>query len=471
MRPSILHLLLPLKLALATALAIDVASAEEERPNIVFIITDDQRADWLGAAGHSTLKTPHIDRLAAEGALFNRFFVSCPLCSPSRASFLTGLYPHTHKVVNNDKLGLDVISHTLMTFPRRLRESGYETAFIGKWHMGLDDSRRPGFDHWISFKGQGLYLDPVVNENGQRRQLTGYMTDYLNQQAVEFVKQPRAKPFLLCLSHKAVHAPYLPAPRHAELYSDLEPKLPAASEADLAGKPALRLNRIKPPLYLIEGVAPEPGQSRRGRGGDAKSIIRDQMRSLTSVDEGVGLIVNALAEQGRLDDTLIIFTSDNGYLLGEHGRFNDKRLAYEESIRVPLVMRYPPLIRPGTKIDALTLNVDVAPTLLEVAGAAPVTAMHGSSLAPLLKNPDAEWRDSILTEYFLEKVVPNARPWQSVRTQRWKYIRYADLEGMDELYDLEADPRELSNRINDPQVESVLEDLRDRLAALLSATS
>lgn len=443
---------------------------QDDRPNIVFIITDDQRAEWLGVAGHPTLKTPNIDRLAHEGAKFNRFFVTTPLCSPSRASFLTGQYPHAHRVTNNDRVGLEVIGHSLMTFPRRIREGGYETAYIGKWHMGMDDSRRPGFDQWISFKGQGLYIDPVVNDNGTRRQLDGYMTDYLNDKAVEFVRKPRSKPFLLYLSHKAVHYPYLPAPRHDSLYKDVTFEPPMLPEEDRARKPAMRLGLSSKPWHELESIVPEPGQSRRGRGDDSGSIVRDQMRSLMSVDDGVGLLLDALTETGQLDNTLIIFTSDNGYLLGEHGFFNDKRLAYEEAIRVPFVIRYPELIEPGTVIDALAMNVDVAPTLLDVAGVEPVTPMHGRSLVPLFRGPVNDWRTEILTEYFLEKVVPNARPWQSVRTDRWKYIRYTDLKGMDELYDLHADPQELRNLIADPSASLILQEMNVKLDSLLAAT-
>ena len=440
--------------------------AQARRPNIVFVITDDQRWDSLGATGHPYAKTPHIDRLAKEGALFRNFFATTPLCSPSRASFLTGQYARSHKVTNNDRVGLDAISHTLMTFPRRLREAGYETAFIGKWHMGLDDSRRPGFDHWISFKGQGVYLDPVVNVEGRPRQLDGHMTDWLNRWALEFVARPRRKPFLLYLSHKALHTPYLPARRHESLYAGARYVPPASADEDLAGKPVLRRAVEAVDWATLEGVAPEPPESRRGRGTDRDSVVRDQLRSLAAVDEGVGALLGALKRRGLLDDTVFVFTSDNGYLLGEHGQFDNKRFAYEESIRVPLLVRYPRLVAPGTRVEALALNVDVAPTLLELAGAEPLEKVHGRSLVPLLGGRAAPWRDSFLAEYFLEKVAPRAPAWQAVRTARWKYIRYTGLEGMDELYDLAADPHEVRNLAADPGSRPALERMRAELERL-----
>jgi arylsulfatase A-like enzyme len=429
------------------------AAARARRPNIVFVITDDQRWDSLSVTGHPFAKTPNLDRLAREGALFTNFFATTPLCSPSRASFLTGQYAHTHKVTNNDRVGLDAISHTLMTFPRRLRESGYETAFIGKWHMGLDDSRRPGFDTWISFKGQGVYLDPVVNVNGRQLQLDGHMTDWLNRWALEFVARPRRKPFLLYLSHKALHAPYLPAQRHGSLYAGARYVPPASADDDLSGKPVLR--RVV-----------ETPESRRGRGTDRDSVVRDQLRTLAAVDEGVGALLRALKRRGQLDDTVFVFTSDNGYLLGEHGQFDNKRFAYEESIRIPFLVRYPRLVAPGTKVEALGLNVDVAPTLLELAGVEPLEKVHGRSLVPLLRGLPAAWRESFLAEYFLEKVAPRAPAWQAVRTSRWKYIHYPELDGMDELYDLGADPREMRNLINDPASRGALDAMRAELERL-----
>ncbi len=246
--------LLAVAALLTMTLAVRTQAADNEnpgqvqdrvRPNVVLVITDDQRYDTLGCTGHPVVQTPHIDRLAHEGALFRRFYVATPLCSPSRGSYLTGLYAHRHGVINNDKLGLDVISHALMTFPRQLRAAGYETAFIGKWHMGLDDSRRPGFDRWFSFKGQGAYIDGVANDDGNQRQLDGNMTDHINQQAVAWLTRPHAKPFCLIVSHKAVHAPYLPAPRLDALYREYTFVPPKVADSDRAGKPAM-IRKILP---------------------------------------------------------------------------------------------------------------------------------------------------------------------------------------------------------------------------------
>ena len=449
-------------------------AADDSRPNIVLIITDDQRWDQLSYTGHPVLKTPNIDRIAQEGASFDNFFVATPLCSPSRASFLTGLYPHTHRVFNNDKLGIDVISHTLMTFPRQLREQGYETAYIGKWHMGLDDSRRPGFDSWISFKGQGIYIDGVINDNGTRRQLRGNMTDYLNRRAVEFVNQPHDKPFCLYLGHKAVHNPFLPSQRHEELYSDYEFQVPPRNEADLAGKPVLTRKRPKLDRSKMEGIGPEPAEPRRGRGRDPQSIVRDQLRCLAAVDEGVGQLLAALESTGELDNTIFIYTSDNGFFMGEHGSFNGKRMPYDEALRVPFFIRYPKLIAPGSNRDELILNIDVAPTLLDLAGVESVIPMHGESLVPLLQDTNANWRKAFLAEYYHEKVAAKTPTWKAVRTDRWKYIHYliADTQGdpfgYDELYDLEADPNELKNLVNHPEQKTRLNEMKAQLNGMLN---
>lgn len=449
------------------------ALAADTRPNIVFVIADDLRHDALGCTGSKVARTPHLDRLAAEGARFTNFFCATPLCSPSRASFLTGLYAHTHRVINNDKIGLTEISHTLMTWPRLLRESGYETAFVGKWHMGLDDSRRPGFDHWVSFKGQGVYIDPVVNYNGESRQLRGYMTDYLNQEAVNFVRRKHSRPFVLYVSHKAVHIPYLPAPRHDKLHAEFPAfELKPPPPGDLEGKPMLtRKVEERVDVLRIEGATPEPAEPRRGRGRTPDAVYKDQLRCLASVDEGIGTLRQALADTGQLDNTMFIFTGDNGYLMGEHGLFDNKRLAYEPSIRLPFLLRYPKLVKPGTVRDHLTLNIDVMPTMIELAGVQWPEKVHGRSFLPVLRDPQDPWRDSFLTEYFLEKVGVRFPDWQAVRTRQWKYIHYPTLKGMDELYHLAEDPEELRNCIQDPVAASTLEELRQLLRKHLKESS
>ncbi len=463
------HLIHVCLLAASLGLVSVLGAADAPRPNIVFIITDDQRADLLSLAGHPVAKTPHIDRIGREGAWFKNFFTVTPLCSPSRASFLTGLYPHSHYVINNDKVGLDVISHTLMTWPRQIREAGYETAFIGKWHMGLDDSRRPGFDRWLSFKGQGIYIDGVVNDDGMQRQIDGYMTDYLNEQALAFVRKRHAKPFALVVSHKAVHLPYLPAKRHEPLYSDHEFKLTPPAPGDLAGKPAMTRPAPHVDFHALEGVVPEPVEPRRGRAQNPPDIVRDQLRCLASVDEGVGQLYAALKESGQLDRTVIVYTSDNGYLMGEHGVIDQKRWAYDPSIRVPLLVRYPPAIAAGSVREQLVVNVDLAPTLLELAGVKSVVPMHGQSFVPLLRNASAPGRAALRTEYFVEKVVPRVPSWQSIRTHRWKYIRYTgEPETLDELYDLQTDPAEERNLIAESSAAEQLRTLRDEMDQLLA---
>jgi N-acetylglucosamine-6-sulfatase len=441
------------------------------RPNIVFILTDDQRVGFMGFEGHPVSKTPNLDRLAKEGVWFRNFFVTTPLCSPSRASFLSGLYAHKHCVINNDKLGIDVLGHRLLSWPRQLREAGYETAFLGKFHIGFDDSRHLGFDRWLSFKGLGCYIDSVVNDDGLQRQLTGHMTDYLNEQAVEFITRRHDKPFALLLAHKAVHYPYLPAARHQNLYADYHFHLPTLPKSDLAGKPVLTTPVPAASFIDTEDIGPEPGESRHGRGHDPASIVSDQLRCLADIDEGLGQIFAALEKTGQLERTIIVYTSDNGYLLGEHGRFDDKRWPWEPSIRVPLLIRYPALVAPGSTRDQLVLNIDMAPTLLDLAGVKPLERMQGQSFVPVLASADAPWRKEFLAEYYLEKIVPSVPTWQCVRGERFKYIHYVGKpDDFDEFYDLQADPQEVKNLVNDSASQTPLWEMHRKLSELLRQT-
>jgi len=447
-----------------------LAAEPPRRPNIVVVLVDDLRWDEID---YPFVKAPHIQRLAREGARFANAFVTTPLCSPSRASLLTGQYAHTHGITDNTDRS--PLSHRLVTFPRLLHDAGYETAFVGKWHMGVDDMPRPGFDRWVSVQGQGRYLDPEFNVDGKRLARTGYFTDILNDYALEFLRRDHQRPFLLYVSHKAVHPDltqnadgsvnpgdaerFVPAERHQPLYARaVVPHRPNHGRVPV-GKPAL--------LRSIEGL-PALGPDT----GTADERIRERLRVLAAVDDGLGQLLELLASQGRLDDTLIVFTSDEGYFYGEHGLSVERRLAYEESARIPLLIRYPRLITAGRVIDQLVLGLDIAPTLLELAGAAPPADLHGRSLVPLLRGEEVEWRGDFLIEHFSDRVFPRlvGMGYRAVRTRTWQYIQYSELKGMDELYDLESDPYEMANRIDDPRAKPALEDLKKRLARLLSET-
>ncbi|MBI1896258.1 MAG: sulfatase [Acidobacteria bacterium] len=449
-------------------LATAAPQAARRPPNVVFVLVDDLRWDELGCMGHPSVRTPQIDRLAREGALFRNAFHTTPLCSPSRACFLTGQYAHTHGIVDNTaRTGQ---SHRLSTFPRLLHEAGYETAYIGKWHMGNDDSPRPGFDRWISFPGQGTYLNPTLNDNGRTRRVSGYVTDIFTDLAVEFIRARRKRPFCLYLAHKALHPEiqqrddgsiegesiFIPAERHRSLYATARiPRRPSYARAP-SGKPALeRSIGSLPPLGPRTVTDDE--------------TIRNRWRELMAVDEGLGRLLTALDERRLLEDTLVILAGDNGYFYGEHGLSHERRLAYEESIRMPLVMRYPRRIRAGSRFDQLALGIDVAPTILETAGVSIPPRIEGRSLLPLWGGNQQRWRESFLVEYFSDRVFPRIlnMGYQAVRTSEWKYIHYTELDGMDELYNLRLDPYEVENRIHDAAAGRVLDGLKAEMAGLL----
>jgi N-acetylglucosamine-6-sulfatase len=400
--------------------------------------------------------------------------VTTPLCSPSRASFLTGQYARTHGITDN--VDRSTASRRLVTFPLLLRQSGYETAFIGKWHMGNDDTPRPGFDRWVSFKGQGTYLDPEINEDGKSVKASGYITDILSGYAVEFIKRRHDKPFLVCLAHKAIHPEvtqnndgsvnladserFIPAERHKNLYvGQAIPRRPSYGRAP-EGKPALqrRIGNL-PPLGASTVTSDE--------------AILGRQRSLAAIEDGVGEILKALKETGQLDNTVIVFTSDNGYFYGEHGLSVERRLAYEESIRAPLLVRYPRAIKAGTTRDEFALNIDLAPTLLELAGVKAPVVMQGRSLVPLLEGKRTVWRKSFLIEYYSDKVFPRIlrMGYKAARNERWKYIHYLELEGMDELYDLKSDPYEMKNLINQTDVARALAEMKREMERLLKETA
>jgi N-acetylglucosamine-6-sulfatase len=431
----------------------DIASvAPPRRPNIVFVLVDDMRWDEVRAAGHPFIETPNMDRLAREGARFLNAFATTPLCSPSRASFLTGQYPHINGIIDNTARS----SHQLPVFPSELQRLGYVTGFFGKWHMGNDDSPRPGFNHWVAMPGQGEAIDPHLNVDGERLVASGYVTDLLTDYAERFIQRAGDRPFLVYLAHKAIHpnvvqrddgsvvpiagqpGGFVAADRHRGRYvNQTMPRRPNAFKPPL-GKPAL--------LRQIDNLPP------LGRETATKDDeIRGRIEMLLAVDDSLGRILGQLEQRGSLDNTIVVFTSDHGYFYGEHGLSEERRLAYEEAIRIPLIIRYPSRIKAGTTPGDMALSIDLAPTLLDLAGAPPAAGVQGRSLVPVLENRARDWRSSFLIEYFSDTVFPRIRTmgYAAVRTSRYKYIEYQELQGMDELYDLEADPYEERNLIGD----------------------
>lgn len=438
------------------------ASAFAAPRNILFILADDHRHDAMSFMGHPYLETPHLDRLARGGVHCRNAFVTTSLCSPSRASILTGLYAHAHGVVDN----YNPVRAGLVFFPQLLQRAGYETAFFGKWHMGHDsDAPRKGFHHWAGFRGQGDYFDPTLNINGERRAFKGYSTDVLTDLALEWLQQRREKPFLLYLSFKAPHFPFEPAPRHKGRYDKFPVPYPptmANTEQNYASQPRW----VRERRYGIHGVDHmETGRFDNDPVPSFEQLYRRYAEAVHSVDENVGRILKFLAEPGRRENTLIVYMGDNGFALGEHG-FYDKRDAFETSIRVPLLAWAPGAIQPGTVVTQMVQNIDIAPSLLEAArvpvpGNAP--RMDGRSFWPLLQGRPVPWRSHILYEYYWEWNFPATPTTFALRTDRWKYISYHGVWDHDGLYDLQTDPLERHNLIQVPAFAEQATRLRDQL--------
>ncbi len=445
----------------------------KKRPNIVVILVDDMRWDEFGSGGHNYIKTPNIDRIAKEGAYFLNAFATTPLCSPSRACFLTGQYAHTNGIIGNTARNAQ--SHQLNTFPIQLHDNGYATAFIGKWHMGNDDSKRPGFDYWVSMKGQGEAIDPGLNINGEQKTTKGYVTDILTDHALQFINQKRDQPFLLYLAHKALHpnltqrddgsvvnigeGDFVAAKRHMGMYETAVFKRRPNYNIPPLDKPALARS--------LTGLPPLSSET-----STTEKTIRQRSEMLMGVDESLGTILKALEDKGELDNTIIVFTSDHGYWYGEHCLNDERRLAYEEGIRIPMLVRYPKTIKAGMKPKQMVLSIDLAPTLLELAGVNPAKSIQGKSWVPIFSGKVKSWRNSFLVEYYSDIVFPRIvnMGYKAVRNQRYKYIHYTELEGMDELYDLEKDPYELRNVIGDKKMIGTLKEMKEELNRLLQQT-
>jgi arylsulfatase A-like enzyme len=413
-------------------------AGDSRKPNFLFIYTDDQRWDAMGAvqreqgarARFPWFKSPNMDRLAAEGVRFRNAFVTCSLCSPSRAAFLTGRYNHLNGVTSNDT----PFPESSVTHATLLRAAGYRTAYIGKWHMGEQRGQRPGFDYSASFIGHGRYQDCPVEINGVSTPTQGWIDDVSTDHGIEWIKQNRDRPFSVVVGFKSPHTPRgganLPE-RLRNLYAG-EASRPAPNSSARA---------------IYHGPVPAGGVKPHRLA--ANSVHLDYLRHVSGADENLGRLLDALDQLSLAEDTVVVYTSDNGYFLGEHG-LGDKRSLYEESLRIPMLVRHPRLFGKGRVVDEMVLNIDLAPTFLDLAGVAEPREMQGVSWKALAAGRKPEnWRRSFLAEYFYEEGV-NVPTMVGVRTANAKLVRYPGHEEWTEVFDLDADPYELKNLASDP---------------------
>lgn len=468
-----------------------------KRPNFLVILIDDLRFDEFGAGGHPYMRTPHIDRLAAEGALFERAFHTTPICSPNRASIVTGQYASRHGIIDN--VARDAMSHRLPNYHLELQRLGYETAHIGKWHMGNDGMPRPGYDYWVSYDGHGSIRDPRLNHGGRYEQHRGYITDIMNELALQWLDaQPLPgkgrgakdrKPWSLFFAHKAVHPDaeqladgtlnisaqggYVVAERHRTLYEgEVFPPRPNV----MSPEEAARRKPAWAEAFQLRG-GPKAQAVLGALQAGTQEEIRARARMMAPVDEGVGQILELLERRGELDDTVIVFLGDNGFFFGEHGLLPERRFAYEEGIRSPFVVRWPRGVKAGSRVHPLVICQDIAPTFLTLAGGKPGPQVQGRSLLPLLAAPGrkrvAGWRRSFLVEYWAEQAMPwlVGMSYKAVRTDRYKLIRWINRARgaeIDELYDLQADPYEMDNRIRSRTLAPVRERLQREMRKLVA---
>lgn len=473
------------KIALWTFLLLMVVSpliAQDQRPNIIMIVVDDMRFDEWSGGGHTFLKTPNIDKLAAEGTTFTRAYHAVPLCSPNRASILTGQYPSRHGIIDNTSR--NQASFMLDLFPKYLQEAGYKTAHVGKWHMGNSPKPRPGYDYWLCMEGQGKTYNPPLYEGDKRIEFEGYITDIFTDKAIDFIRSAADQPFFLYIGHKAVHPEavqrddgttdlsvpktFIAADRHKGTYADAEPYNRSNSYSPTGkvedGKPVIS-NAFKIRQETMDNDARWVGEIDLGV---SEKSIRDRAEMMLGIDESMERIMTTLSELEIDDNTTIIFTSDNGYFFGEHGFSLERRMPYEESVKTPLIIKSPSITNHPSKIDALTLSIDLSATALDIAQVAIPGTIQGKSLLPLLNGSQKESRSAAFIEYFSNE---NPFPWTAqldyrvVVTEQFKYIKWLRFEEA-ELYDLAKDPDELTNLIDDPAYQQTLTMLQAQMEDL-----
>ncbi len=429
-----------------------------DRPNLIVMMTDDQRADAMSCAGNSILKTPNIDRIARDGARFKNMFVTNSLCAPSRASLMTGLYSHTHGVRDNTPQRPNV-PLAIPFVSDHLRQAGYEVAFCGKSHAPKAFRDRQ-WDYYFGFKDQGNYLKPMIAEGTDGKDILypGWMDDVVTEHAINWMKKKREKPFALFLFFKAPHRSWSPPPRYKNLFSDVKIPKPELWDAD---------RKLKPKAFAdADNVI---GSANHKDVPDLDHFLKDYYRCITGVDDNVGKVLDTLKEMGQLDNTGILYTSDNGFFAGEWQAF-DKRFMHEPSIRVPMLIRYPKVFNAGSTPEQMVLNIDIAPTLLDLAGVPIPREMQGRSMVPLGKGEVKDWRKDWLYEYYEYPGPHSVRKNRGIRTDRFKYIHYYERPEEFELYDLEKDPMEKVNLYGKAEYAEVARKLRNRLEGLREET-
>ena len=482
-------------------------------PNIIVIMADDHAQRAISAYDSSLIQTPNIDRLADEGILFSSSFVTNSICAPSRAVLLTGQYSHRNGLRDNR----DEFDGTQMTFPRLLQNAGYETAVIGKWHLKTEPV---GFDHSRVLVGQGSYYGPTFLADGVEVEHPGYVTDLITDFALEFLEtRNQKKPFFLLYNHSAPHRNWMPSPRHLDLYAGEDLPLPPTFNDDYEGRPAAREADMRiDDMYLSFDLKldAESYEHETGTGGKAgydplsawaasyermteeekaaweahygpinhafaanppegselsrwkyQRYIKDYLRCVAAIDDNLGRLLDRLDELELSDNTIVIYTSDQGFFLGEHGWY-DKRFMYEESMRTPLIIRYPVAIAAGQVADALVVNLDTAPTILDYAGVPVPTEMQGKSLRALtLGHTPTDWRQGVYYHYYeYPQGWHSVRPHYGIRTDRYKLVHFYGELNVWELYDLEMDPHELMNVYDDPDYAEIAAELLGQLEDL-----
>ncbi len=447
--------------------AITGFAGKSRRPNIIFIMTDDHASHAMSCYGSRINKTPNLDRIAEDGMRFNNCFCTNSICAPSRAVILTGKYSHINGKIDNSAQEFD---GSQQTFPKLLQAVGYETAMIGKWHLR---SAPTGFDYWNILPGQGAYHNPKMIEMGERKKYTGYVTDIITDHSINWLKNRGSdKPFCLLYQHKAPHRNWQPDKKHADMYKDVEFLLPDtfdddyATRSDAARQQEMTIEKHFRVTYDTKIKPPEGLEGSELKKWKYQRYMEDYLACIASVDDNVGRLLDYLDEAKLTDNTVVVYTSDQGFYLGDHGWF-DKRFMYEESLRMPLLVRYPSMIRKGAVNNDIVLNLDFGPMLLDLAGAAVPDDMQGESFKSLLKGKKpTNWRTSMYYHYY-EYPGPHAvKRHYGIRTERYKLIHfYYDIEAW-ELYDLEKDEHELNNIYDDPKYAGIVKELKVELEKL-----